>query len=326
MKGSYYIYLIWGILTVALLFPTDGNGQQMPQYSQYVFNALHINPAYAGYKVDPFIQATYRSQFVSFPGAPQTFSVSADMGNLEETMGYGMSIVSDQLGPNKIQSLLLTYSYKVRLTRESFLGLGVSSGISEHLLDAGRLLPDDPTDPGIPQGRINAFTPNLNAGLLYYSPKFFSGISAYNLIGQKILQNKDLALATQNYHFYFQVGGLLPISSEVAFKPSLLVREDLNGPGSYDLNAMFLFNEQFWLGTSFRSSFGNVEVPEASPFATRTAIALIMDLFITEDIRFGYAYDFNLNSKSNYRNNSHEFSIGYYIQNKWLKAPQQRYF
>lgn len=325
MKSSYYTYLI-SILLGVVFFPTNGKTQQMPQYSQYVFNALHINPAYAGYKVDPFVQATYRSQFMNFPGAPQTFSISADMGNLEETMGYGLSIISDQLGPNKIQSLLLTYTYKVRLTQESFLGLGVSSGISEHLLEAGKLLPDDPSDPGIPQGRINAFTPNLNAGLLYYSPRFFSGISAFNLVGQKILQNQDLALATHNYHFYFQAGGLLPITTEITFKPSLLVREDLNGPGSYDLNAMFLFNEQFWLGTSFRSGFGSNSLLESASFSTRTAIALLMDLFITENIRFGYAYDFNLNSKNNYRNNSHEFSIGYYIQNKWLKTPQQRYF
>ena len=89
---------------------------------------------------------------------------------------------------------------------------------------------------------------------------------------------------------------------------------------------LFLFNERFWLGTSFRSGFGKNAIPESSTFATRRAIALLMDLFITEDIRFGYAYDFNLNSQNNYRNNSHEFSIGYYIQSKWLKSPEPRYF
>ncbi|WP_375585919.1 type IX secretion system membrane protein PorP/SprF [Cyclobacterium xiamenense] len=325
MNARYFLFGMLGMLGV-LFVQLPAKGQQIPQFSQYTFNALHVNPAYAGYKVDPFVQATYRSQFVNFPGAPKTFTLTADMGNAEESMGYGLSIGSDQLGPNSVHSLLLTYAYKIRLNRSSFLGLGVSSGLSEYVLDAGKLLPDDPSDPGIPQGRINAFTPNLNAGLLYHSPRFFSGISAFNLLGQEPLRNKDLALATHNYHFYFQVGGLLPLSAGVTLKPALLVREDLNGPGSFDLNAMFLFNERFWLGTSFRSGFGKNAIPESSNFATRRAIALLMDLFITEDIRFGYAYDFNLNSQNNYRDNSHEFSIGYYIQSKWLKSPEPRYF
>jgi len=325
MNFSYHTYILTAIIGF-FLFQKPSQGQQMPQYSQYVFNALHINPAYAGYKVDPFVQATYRSQFMDFPGSPNTISISADKGNLEESMGYGLSIIADELGPYSTQSLLLTYAYKVRLTQDSYLGLGISSGVSEHALDAGKLQPDDPSDPGIPQGRVNAFTPNLNAGVFYYTPNFFSGISAFNLVGQNSLKNSDLSLATNNYHFYFQAGGLLPVSSGLAFKPSILVREDLNGPSSYDINTMFLFNEQFWLGAAFRSSVmkGNMDFGDLP--SNRTALVMLFDLFITEEIRFGYAYDFNLNSKNNYRNNSHEFSLGYYINNKWLKTPSQRVF
>ncbi|WP_073095879.1 PorP/SprF family type IX secretion system membrane protein [Cyclobacterium lianum] len=325
MNFSNYTYLLTAFAGF-VLFQNPAKGQQMPQYSQYVFNALHINPAYAGYKVDPFVQATYRSQFMNFPGAPNTISISADMGNLEETMGYGLSIIADELGPYKTHSFLLTYAYKVRLTQDSFLGLGLSSGVSEHVLDAGKLQPDDPSDPGIPQGRLNAFTPNLNAGLFYHSPKFFSGLSAFNLLGQNSLKNSDLALATNNYHFYFQAGGLLPLSDGLAFKPSILIREDLKGPSSYDINTMFLLNEQFWLGAAYRSSLrkGNIDVGNLP--SNRTALAILFDLFITDEVRFGYAYDFNLNSNNNYRNNSHEFSLGYYINNKWLKTPTQRAF
>ncbi|MBD3628084.1 type IX secretion system membrane protein PorP/SprF [Cyclobacterium sp.] len=325
MNFSYYTYIIAAIVGF-FLFQKPSQGQQMPQYSQYVFNALHINPAYAGYKVDPFVQATYRSQFMNFPGSPNTISISADKGNLEETMGYGISITADELGPYSTQSILLTYAYKVRLTQDSYLGLGVSSGVSEHVLDAGKLQPDDPSDPGIPQGRINAFAPNLNAGVFYHTPNFFSGISAFNLVGQNSLKNSDLSLVTNNYHFYFQAGGLLPVRSGLAFKPSVLVREDLNGPSSYDINTMFLFNEQFWLGAAFRSSVmkGNMDFGDLP--SSRTALVILFDLFVTEEVRFGYAYDFNLNSKNNYRNNSHEFSLGYYINNKWLKTPSQRAF
>jgi len=300
--------------------------QQLPQYSQYVFNALHVNPAYAGYKIDPFVQATYRSQFSGFEGAPKTFSLAADMGNLEQTMGFGININSDQFGASDIQSLLLTYSYNVQLSYESFLGLGISSGFTSYGLDASQFQPDDPSDPGIPQGRINGMTPNLNLGIFFHTPVFFTGLSAYNLVGQNVLEKKNLAVATHNYHFYFQMGAIFPITSDISFKPSVLVREDLNGPTSYDINAMFLLRENYWIGTSFRSGITKNKATISEISGNRTALALLFDIFITDELRMGYAYDFNLNSKSNYTNNSHELSLGYYLNNVWLKQRSKRNF
>ncbi|WP_339922727.1 type IX secretion system membrane protein PorP/SprF [uncultured Cyclobacterium sp.] len=321
-KNLNSILIILGVF----LTLTNVRSQQLPQYSQYVFNGVHVNPAYAGYKVEPFVQATYRSQFSGFEGAPQTFSLAADMGNLDETMGFGININADRFGASEIQSFLLTYSYNVQISYESFLALGVSSGFTSYGLDASKFQADDPTDPGIPQGSINAITPNLNLGIYFYTPVFFTGLSAYNLVGQNILENKNLAVATHNPHFYFQMGALLPLTNEVYFKPSILVREDLNGPTSYDINAMFLLQENYWIGTSFRSGLTKNQTTISEISGNRTALALLFDIFITEELRMGYGYDFNLNSKSNYTNNSHEISLGYYLNNKWLKQRDQRRF
>ncbi|EPR67877.1 PorP/SprF family type IX secretion system membrane protein [Cyclobacterium qasimii] len=316
------ILIIFGVFVTL----TSVRAQQLPQYSQYVFNGVHVNPAYAGYKVEPFVQATYRTQFSGFEGAPQTFSLAADMGNLDETMGFGININADQFGASEIQSLLLTYSYNAQISYESFLAMGVSSGFTSYGLDASQFQADDPSDPGIPQGSINAITPNLNLGIFFHTPVFFTGLSAYNLVGQNILENKNLAVATHNPHFYFQLGALFHLTSEVYFKPSVLVREDLNGPTSFDINAMFLLQENYWIGTSFRSGLTKNQATISEISGNRTALALLFDIFITDELRMGYGYDFNLNSKSNYTNNSHEISLGYYLNNKWLKQRNQRRF
>lgn len=302
------------------------NAQQLPQFSQYIFNSLHINPAYAGHKVDPFVQATYRSQYMDFPGAPRTFSLMADMGTLDERMGFGMSLLSDQIGPTKIQSAMLTYAYRVKIGMDSFLGLGISAGTSEYILDGSELHPDDQTDTTIPEGRLNMFTPNLNTGLFFHSPNFFTGISAFNMIGQRRLENEDIALAMHNYHFFLQVGGLLPLSNDVEFKPSILIREDLKSPTNFDINAMFLFYSQFSAGISYRSGFTKQHYHLDVSKINRTALALIMDILVTNNLRVGYAYDFNLNKQNNYRNNSHEFSIGYYLSDKWINSTKTRTF
>nr|MBI1230279.1 type IX secretion system membrane protein PorP/SprF [Cytophagales bacterium] len=312
-KGWIFVL---GICWTCFVDANDVNAQQIPQFSQYTFNSLHINPAYAGFKVDPFIQATYRSQFAAFPGAPETFSITADMASPDERMGFGASLISDRLGATKIQGALLTYSYRITVGEGAFLGLGISGGASEYSLDGDLLSPDDDSDMTIPTGRINMFTPNLNAGLFFNTENFFSGVSVFNLWGQRNLENRDLSLAVHNYHYFFQIGGIIPLAAESVIKPSVLVREDFSGPTSVDVNAMILLLDQFWLGTSYRTSFGKNNASSASRTGRRNAVVLLADLFLTDMLRFGYAYDFNLNSQSNFRNNSHEISLGYYLGSK----------
>jgi type IX secretion system PorP/SprF family membrane protein len=309
-----------GLLLTAtlLLCPALTRAQQLPQFSQYVFNSLHINPAYAGYKVDPFVQASYRSQFVSFPGSPETFSLSGDMASKDGSMGFGASILSDRLGASAIQRVLLTYAYRIKTGDRSFLGLGVSAGPSEHSVDGNRLHPDDPTDATIPMERVNLFIPNINSGLFFHSETLFAGLSVFNMVGRQRLENQDIVLAAHNLHYFFQLGGVFDLGVETTFKPSILIRDDFSGPLSYDINAMFLLNNRFWVGTSYRSSIRNE--------GNRKALVVLLDLFVTDYIRFGYAHDFNLTATNNYRNNSHELSIGYYLGDRVLKGRQNYKF
>ncbi len=156
---------------VALFATAEVVGQQLPQFSQYIFNGLHINPAYAGYKTQGYIQSTYRNQWVSFPGAPQTFTVTADLSANEGMMGFGASFLTDRIGPAETSTALLTYSYRIQTGKESFLSLGVSGGASQYAID-GDWEFNDPNDPNIPEGRINTWTPNLNAGLFFNTNRF----------------------------------------------------------------------------------------------------------------------------------------------------------
>lgn len=296
--------------------------QQVPQYSQYIFNALHINPAYAGYKIDPFVQATYRSQFVNFPGAPETFTVSADMASEDEKMGFGALLISDRIGATRTQTAMGTYSYKIQIRERSYLSFGLSAGATEYMLDGDLFQPDDPTDTGIPSGRINMFTPNLNAGLFFHSETIFAGISVFNLVGKRNMENEDITLAVHRNHYFFQLGALLNISELTAFKPSIMIREDFNGPTSYDINAMMLFYDRIWIGGSFRSNVGSYNTEQVITPQNRTALVGLLDIFVTESLRFGYAYDFNLNQINSLRNNSHEVSLGLYLGNRTNPASK----
>ncbi|GHB33768.1 PorP/SprF family type IX secretion system membrane protein [Mongoliitalea lutea] len=309
------------VLSVSSLF-----SQQLPQFSQYIFNGLHINPAYAGYKNQGYIQSTYRDQWLGFPGAPKTLTVTADLSANEGKMGFGLSLLNDQIGPTNTSTGMLTYTYRIQLGNESFLGLGVSAGASQYMIDGSMLNPVDANDPLLPDGRINLFTPNLNSGLFFHTPRFYAGISAFNMVGKRVLEREDISLAFHDFHYYLTAGMMIPLNEKIEFKPSFLIKEVKGAPTSYDINGMFLFFDRLWLGASYRSNIKLWNDNLEGNLNNRTAVAFIAEIFATDNLRLGYAYDTNLNVLDTFRNNSHELSVGYYLTPRNVKLKNPRWF
>ena len=312
----------WVLVLVAMI-SMSVQAQQLPQFSQYIFNGLHINPAYAGYKGDGYIQTTYRSQWINFPGAPKTLSFTADLSANEGRMGLGVTYLKDRIGLTESNLGMLTYSYRIATGDRSMLSLGVSAGISEYAFDPTGMVTVNP-DPLLPSSRVAATSPNLNTGLFYHSDNFYAGLSAYNLIGRRALLRQDIAVAFHDFHYYLTFGGMVRLADDVQLKPSVLIKQVKGSPTSYDLNAMFLFRERLWLGGSFRSNVRVFEDQLQEDLSKRNAVALVMEYFVLPSMRIGYAYDYNLNALNSYRTESHELSVGVYLnrQRKIIYNPR----
>jgi type IX secretion system PorP/SprF family membrane protein len=317
-------YSLKGLIVFLTMISMTVQAQQLPQFSQYVFNGLHINPAYAGYKGDGYIQTTYRSQWINFPGAPKTLSFTADLSANEGRMGLGVTYLKDRIGLTESNVGMLTYSYRIATGDKSMLSLGVSAGISEYAFDPTEMVAVKNPDPLLPSSRVSATTPNMNTGLFFHSDKFYAGLSAYNLIGRRALLRQDIAVAFHDFHYYLTVGGMMRLADNVQLKPSILIKHVKGSPTSYDLNTMFLFRERVWLGGSFRSNVRVFEDQLQEDLSKRNAVALVMEYFVLPSMRIGYAYDYNLNSLNSYRTESHELSVGVYLnrQRKIIYNPR----
>jgi type IX secretion system PorP/SprF family membrane protein len=173
---------------------------------------------------------------------------------------------------------------------------------------------------------VNITIPNLNSGLFFHTDRFYAGISAYNLVGKNAAQKQDVALAYYDVHYYLTAGALLDLSASVQFKPSVLVKQVKGSPTNYDLNAMLLFSERIWVGGSYRANALVFENFLQEDLETRNAIAAVVEFFATPELRVGYAYDHNLNVLNNYRNNSHEISLGLYLRPKNTIMKNPRWF
>lgn len=303
--------------------------QQDIQFSQYIFNGLSVNPAYAGYKEDIFINSTYRKQWVSFPGAPETGTLTVDglaniLGN--KTVGLGAQFTWDRVGPQDILSFYASYAYRIRLNEEddSRLALGLGVGVNQYSINGDRLSPTDAGDPNLPAGKVSTTKPNANFGAYYYNPSFYVGFSILDLFPSNIYD--DIFVGKNNYdylvtrkvpHYYLTAGFMVTLSEDIKLKPSIMIKEDFKGPTNVDLNAFFLLGERVWIGGSYRSGVklwnkNNLQ----KGLEQNDAASVMAEFFITERLRIGYAYDFTTSKLDNYQKGSHEISIGFLLFNK----------
>jgi type IX secretion system PorP/SprF family membrane protein len=291
--------------------------QQDTQYSQYIFNGIYINPAYAGFRERVNINATYRNQWTGVEDSPESFSLAADALMPNGRVGLSLMVNAEQLGPQKNITAFGNYAYRMPLNEEGTtkLAFGLGLGFRQAALNGEMLKPKDLGDNFIPNGTIKQILPDMNAGVFFSTPSIYVGAAVNNLIGAYVLQKKSLEFnfPTPRPHFYLTGGALIPIEEYVIdFKPFFLIKDDLKGPTMLDINAFLLFKQKVWLGVGYRTGVKLYEKPNL-PNNINSSNALIgmTELFVNQRFRLGYSYDHNLSSLSGYAGATHEISLSW---------------
>ncbi|RDV11549.1 type IX secretion system membrane protein PorP/SprF [Pontibacter diazotrophicus] len=307
-------------LLLALLFTTAANAQQNPQYSQYIFNSMGINPAYTGSKNVLNLNAFHRSQWTGVDGAPTTQSLAVDGVLANDRLGVGLNLTRDEIGAQSTLSAYANIAVKLQLSENSVISLGLAPGLVQNMID-GTALGHFEGDDAIPSGKEVYIKPDVKIGAYYHTNRFYAGLSASDL-----LQYKDMEQIEPERHFYFTTGYVFDVSPFVKVKPSVLIKEDFNAPANIDLNAFVLLGDRLWLGSSYRTSMNLMGEAEGEGLSRPTAVALIAELQVLKTLRLGYSYDKMLNGLSGY--NTHEVSVGYYFfkKKKETKMLTPQYF
>jgi type IX secretion system PorP/SprF family membrane protein len=327
------------ILLLFLLVAIPALAQQDIQFSQYVFNGLSVNPAYAGYKGELYGNTTYRQQWNGIQGAPQTAFVTLDglARKRDENIGIGGQLTWDRLGPQESIALKGAYTYRIPMnyagTRRLCLGIGVS--VTQYSLDGSALVYIDPNDPTMPSVKVSTIVPDADFGIYYYTPNFYAGVSALDLFS--LNQQRDIYYSSGNSystlrkspHLYLTMGTMVNLSDNVKLKPSFMIKEDFKSPTSIDLNLLWLLAEKIWVGGSYRFGVSGPAKSGYQPDLQSTAAASAMvEIFATSNMRIGYAYDFTTSQMASYQNGTHELSIGILFPSKTKRETlvSPRYF
>lgn len=334
MQRTIKIYMLVLLLAPAAL---PSLAQQNVQFSQYIFNGLSVNPAYAGYKQDWYVNTIYRHQWAGFPGAPRTGGVSVDglTGANDGKVGVGAQVMFDKLGPQEALSLYLNYAYRIPLDDEDTrrLCFGIGAGLTQYAIDGSALAYVDNDDEAIPTGKVSTWVPDARFGVYYYTSKFYAGVSVMDLFSlysdatRYSWKGNNYAAIRKTQHVYLTAGTLVNLSPELQLKPSILLKEDFKGPTSVDLNAFLLINERLWIGGSYRTDMNlwNKQNLDKGLSPVNAASAML-EFYVNEQLRLGYAYDMNVNKMAGHSGGSHEISIGFLFPSKKFTLTNPRYF
>jgi type IX secretion system PorP/SprF family membrane protein len=288
------IKLTFVIFSLIIIHNT-GYAQQYPVFTQYYFNELVINPAYAGSQVQLSMTAMYRNQWVNYPGAPKTFNISGHTSLMKKKIGVGLLIDHDEIGSYKNNHIYGSYSYKIHFPKAT-LSMGIQAGFNILGADYSKLDLQSPDDPSFTS--INQLKPNFGAGVYYNKKNFFVGVSVPFILNNQVAGNvQSLIGGIKEARYYFlRSGAVFTLNKNLKINPSILIRTQEGQPVSMDLNNAFIFYDVFSAGISYRS---------ADSFIT------FIDLQISEQFHFGYSYDWTKSSINQFSNGTHEFMLNY---------------
>ncbi|UNY98523.1 type IX secretion system membrane protein PorP/SprF [Zhouia spongiae] len=299
---------------IALFCGIQAFSQQLPQFTQYMYNTISINPAYAGSRGSFSVVGLHRSQWAGFEGGPSTQTVSVNSMMKNEKVGLGFSFINDKLGYENFTYLYGDFAYNLQVGADTKLALGLKAGFTHYSLDEELI-----TDPAIIsdpyfQDFSNRWSPNIGVGSYLYSERWYLGLSAPRILTNDYNDGEAAGVdyvAFERVSYYLTGGYVFDMGKDVKFKPAMLLKATNGAPLSFDATANFLFNEKLWLGAAYR-------------FDSFNTFGALIDFQVSDRLRLGYTYELPVSGIRPYTNGTHEFLLIYEINKKRIKSP--RYF
>ena len=308
------------VIVLLMMFSTIlVRGQQDAQFTQYMYNTININPAYAGSRGALSIFGLYRTQWVGLDGAPQTGTFSINTPIEGTNMGLGFGIINDRIGPSDETNIAVDFSYTVKTSENWKLAFGLKASANLLNVDFTKLTPFGGADRNLQFNIDNRFSPNIGAGLYWYSEKSYIGLSIPNFLETRHFDRASTATtgpitgftAREQMNLYFIAGKVIQLGQDVKFKPALLSKIVSGAPLQVDLSGNFMFNEKFVLGAAYRWS---------------AAVSLMAGFQVNDSWYIGYGYDLETTRLSNFNSGSHEIFLRYELFKNYDRIISPRFF
>jgi len=302
MKSNFFIFAI-------MLAGLVSYSQQDAQYTQYMYNTINVNPAYAGSRGVMSIFGLHRTQWLGLDGAPVTNAVSINTPVENTNLGVGLSFVNDRVGPTDENNISMDLSYTIKTSETYKLSFGVKGSVDLFSFNSTKL--NIYTPENSLQSYNNKFSPNIGAGAYFHSDNSYFGLSVPNFFETKRYSDNDYAVYKDKMNFYLIGGHVFNLSSNIKFKPAFLGKMVQGVPLQLDVSANFLFNDKFVLGAAWRWS---------------AAGSLMAGFHVSDGLYIGYGYDLDTTKLAHYNSGSHEIFLRFELFKQQSRIVSPRFF
>ncbi|WP_299339349.1 type IX secretion system membrane protein PorP/SprF [uncultured Psychroserpens sp.] len=287
------------LLVFSTLMINTSFAQQDPQYTQYMYNTMSVNPAYAGQREVLSITGLHRTQWVGIDGAPQTQTLGIHAPLRNDKIGLGLSVVNDALGPVNEYYIDANFSYTIQVSdNNTKLSFGVKGGVHALTSDWSEGVIQQLGDPTFADN-LSVFSPTIGAGLYLHNRKWYVGLSVPNFLKTEHFDASQVSIAKERMNYYLIAGYVFDLSENTKFKPAAFVKAVSGAPIIADVSANFLFNDKLTLGLAWRWD---------------DSVSGLAGIQVTDGLYIGYSYDATTTNLNNYNSGSHEIMLRFELQ------------
>jgi len=311
MKKQLLLFIAFG-LSITLCF-----AQHDVQYTNYNFNKLAYNPAYAGSSGAPSLAAVYRNQWVTLDGAPTTMHANFHMPFYENKCGAGIALTADRIGMMRNTYIDVHYAYRFKTGDKGIMSLGVNGRLEHGKVDWTQANPLDLGDQTIPSIESSRYKPNFGFGAFFEMDNLYVGLSVPQLINTTLFIDENVSGSGIDYRtYYLMFGYLMNISKDVKLQPSVLFSFNEEVPFEADISANFIFLNTFWVGGNYRIG---------------DSFDAMIQYQINQEVRAGLSFDFTMSDLNKFTNGSIEAMVSYTMGSKAIERKAEninnlRYF
>ncbi len=298
------------VTIVLLALSSSIKAQQDAMFTNYMYNTLWLNPAYAGTRDALTITGIHRSQWVGFDGAPVDQTLTMHTPIMKGKMGVGLSVLNDKIGPTKSTIMALDLDYQIKLNAKSKLSFGLKGLANFYSNNINALELDNQQDIAFSEN-TQRILPNTGAGIYYYRERFYAGISVPKLMENKFNSNSLNATSKEQRHYFLILGTVFDLGKDLKLKPTCFIKATQAAPIEGDVTANFIIKDKFTIGAMYRTGDG---------------VGALLGYNFTEQFTVGYSFDWSMaNTTGKYNNGSHEIMLRYDLISKTkakIKSPR----
>ena len=308
------LYII--IFIVILMNNSNVYAQTEPMYSQYMYNMLGVNPAYAGNREALSFNFFQRNQWNGIKGAPKTTSISLDQAIKYGKIGWGVQVYDDRLSVEAATGFNGMLSTRIQVSEKGVLSGGLSFGLMNYRINLNEVQNrNNPNDPSfISINNPSSWKPSLGMGIYYNTDRFYASLSTPSILKSRLASYEDFNSSIDKsnaFHLFANTGYVFDINEDLKLKPSTMVKMVSGAPIEADLNMNLWLKDIIGIGGSYR---------------TGDAFVGMIELQATSNLRFGYAYDVPFNPLKYFTKGSNELILRYEFGNYKTKIKSTRYF